>query len=129
MRYNDFDATLLLLRNRLALYTWRNLAVNEILDKSADIVMCNLLALVKGEFLVLDGFLNCESGPFVGFEVEIASVCAEGLGVDGSDVDLALVFLGDGLEFFSEGSAFFGCFCENVAKGDASLCIKLVDGP
>lgn len=45
--------------------------------------MCKLLALVKGEFLVLDGLLNREGGPLVDFKVEVTGVGTECLGVDG----------------------------------------------
>ena len=77
MRYDDLDAALLLLRNRLALDTWRNLAVDKVLDESADIIMCEFLALVKGELLVLDGLLDGEGGPFVDFKVEVSGVGTE----------------------------------------------------
>ena len=40
---------------------------------------------------------------------------AKGLGVDGGEVDLAFVLLGNGLEFFGERSALFFCFREDVA--------------
>ena len=58
--------------------------------------MRDLLALVEGEFLVFDGFLNGKSGPLVGLKVEITCVSAKSLGVDGSQIELAFVLLGDG---------------------------------
>lgn len=122
VRYDNFDAALLLLGNRLALDAGRDLAVNEILNESADFVMCNLLALVKGEFLVLDSLLDCKGRPLVDFEVEVTGVGAERLGVNSCDVNLALVFLRDGLELFGEGGTLFGGFCEDIAEGNAGLC-------
>ena len=83
--------------------------------------MGNLLALVEGEFLVLNCFLDSDGGPFVDFKVKVAGMGAEGFGVDGCDVELAFVFLSDGLQLFGESSALFLCFGENVAQGDSSL--------
>lgn len=77
MRYDDLNAALLLLRNGLALDTGCNLAVDKVLDKSADIIMCKFLALVKGKFLVLDCLLDGEGGPFVDFKVEVSGVGTE----------------------------------------------------
>ena len=121
MRHNHLDAALLRLRDRFALDTRRDLAVNKVLHESTNLIMRDLFALVEGEFLVLDSLLDSEGGPFVGFEVQVARVGSKGLGVDGGDVELAFVFLGDGLEFFGEGSALFFRFRENVAQGNASL--------
>lgn len=100
MRYDDFNAALLLFGNRLALDAWCDLAVDEFLDESVDLVMRKCLTLVKGEFLVLDGLLNGEGGPFVDFKIEVSGVGTECFGVDGSEVDFALEFLSDGLEGF-----------------------------
>ena len=83
--------------------------------------MRDLLALVEGEFLVFDGFLDGESGPFVGLEVEIACVGAKGLSVDGGEIDLAFVLLGDGFQCLGESFALFWGFGKNVAERNASL--------
>ena len=115
MRYNNLNATLLRLRDRFALDTRGDFAINKVLHESANLIMRDLFALVKGEFLVLDGLLDREGGPLVDFEVQVAGVGAKGLGVDGGDVELAFVLLGNGFEFFGEGSALFFCFCEDVA--------------
>ena len=87
--------------------------------------MRNLFALVEGEFLVLDGFLNGECGPLVGFKVEITGVGAKGLGVDGSQIDLAFVLLRDGLQRLGERFALFGGLCENIAKRNTGLWNRL----
>lgn len=75
--YDDLDWTFLLLWDRLGLDTWFHLAVNEILDESSNVVVSDLLALVVGEFLVLNGLLDSECGPLVDLQVQVASVCAE----------------------------------------------------
>ena len=128
VRYHDFDAALLLLGDGLALDAGCNLAVDKVLDKSADIVMCEFLALVKGEFLVLDGLLDGEGGPFVDFEVEVSGVGTECFGVDGGEVNFALEFLGNGLEGFGQRFTLFRSVGEDVTEGDASLRYKLATG-
>lgn len=90
---NDLDVAFLLLGNRLRLDTGLHLAINEILDECTNIIGGELLALVKGEFLVLHGLLNGESGPLVNFEVQITSVSAERLGVNGREAERSLVLL------------------------------------
>ena len=125
VRYDDLDAALLLLRNGLALDTWCNLAVDKVLDESADIVMCKFLALVKREFLVLDGLLDGEGGPFVDLKVEVSGMGTERFGVDCSQIDFALEFLSDGLEGFRQGFTLFRGFGEDIAEGESSLGYKL----
>lgn len=97
--HHNLDRPFLLLGDGLGFDAGLNLAVDEVLDESSDILLCQLLALVEWEFLVLAGFLDGEGGPFVDFEVEVASVGAERFGVDGGKADGALVLLGDGFEF------------------------------
>ena len=63
--------------------------------------MCELLALVEGEFLVLDGFLDGESGPLVNFEVEVSGVGSERFRVNGCETDFSLMLLSQGLEGLS----------------------------
>ena len=115
MRDNNLDATLLRLRDRFALDTGRDLAVNKVLHESTNLIVRDLLALIEGELLVLDGLLDSEGGPLVDFEIQVAGVGAKCLCVDGGEIDLAFVLLGDGLEFFGEGGALFFCFREDVA--------------
>ncbi len=100
MCYHDLDIALLLLRNWLRLDARVDLASEEIGDELANILRRELLALVKGEFLILDGLLNRKGGPFVSFEVEVRGVGAKGLGVDGSEADGPLVLFCDGLKGF-----------------------------
>ena len=121
MRHDDLDAAFLLLGDRLALHARRDLAVDKVLHESADFVMRHLLALVEGEFLVFDRFLDGKRGPLVGLEVEITGVGAKGFGIDGGEIDLAFVLLRDGLQGLGEGFALFRGFCEDVAEWNASL--------
>lgn len=121
--HHDLNGTFLLFRDGLGFDAGLDLAVNEVLDESTNVLLGQFLALVEGEFLVLDGFLDGEGGPFVDFEVEVAGVGAEGFGVDGGEADLALVLLGDRLQFGGQLVALFRGFGEDVGKGDASLVI------
>ena len=98
MRHHDLDIALLLLRDGLRLDTRLELAGNEIVDELANVFGRKLLALVKGEFLVLDGLLNGKSGPFVGLEVEVGGVGTKGFGIDRGEADGTPVLLGNGLE-------------------------------
>lgn len=98
MGHHDLNIALLLLRNGLGLDAWIDLARDEIIDELANVLRRELLALVKGEFLVLDGLLDREGGPFVGFEVEIGRVGAKGFGIDGGEADSTLVLFCDRLE-------------------------------
>lgn len=118
---DDLDGTFLLFWDRLGFDAGLDLAVNEVLDESTDVLLGQLLALVEGEFLVLDGFLDGESGPFIDFEVEVAGVGAEGLGVDGGEADGSLVLFGHGLQFSGELITLFRGFGEDVGKWDTSL--------
>jgi len=68
------------------------------LNEIADFLLCELLALIQGELLVLDSLLDGKGGPLVHFKIQITGVGAEGFGVNDGEVDLALVFLGNGLE-------------------------------
>lgn len=74
---HNLHRSLLLLWDGLRLDTGLHLAINEILDKISDSFLGQFLALVEGELLVLDGFLDSESGPFVDFKIQIACVSAE----------------------------------------------------
>ena len=87
----------------------------------AHVLLRELLLLVEGEFLVLDSLLNGKCGPNTVLEVQILRVRAKCFGVNGGQVDLALVLLGEGLEGLCELCALFLCLCEDVAKGEFGL--------
>lgn len=106
----DLNRALLLLWDWLRLDAGVNLAVNEFLDKCADFIVCDFLVLVEGEFLVLDSLLDSESWPFAIFEVEVASMCAERLGVNGGEADDTFVLLCQRLEFSGQFSALLWGF-------------------
>jgi hypothetical protein len=118
---NDNVDALLLLGNGLRLDGRVDLAFKEILDELADGLLGDLFVLVVGELGVLGGVLNGEGGPLANLEVEVASVLAEGLGVNGSKVDLALELLGDGLQFGGEFLALLLGLGEDVGKRNAGL--------
>lgn len=67
----------MLLWDGLRLDARLDLAINKVLNESANIVMCKLLVLIEGELLILDGLLNGECGPLVDLQVQIAGVRAE----------------------------------------------------
>ncbi len=96
--HHDLNITLLLLGNILGLDAGIELASHEIIDELANVFRRELLALVKGELLVLDGLLDCKGGPFASFEVEVLGVGAKGFGIDGGEADGTLVFLSDRLK-------------------------------
>ena len=121
--HNDLNRALLLFWNRLRLDTGVDLAVHKGLNECANIIVSKLLVLVKGKLLVLDSLLDSEGGPFAVFEVQVASVCAEGLSVDRSEADDSLVFLCQGFEFSGQISALLRSFSEDVGEGDTSLGI------
>jgi hypothetical protein len=116
--------TFLFLWDRLALDAWLNLASDEVLNELANLLCAECLGgsrLGVWELLVLGGVLDGECGPLANLEVEIASVLAESAGVNGSEVDLALVRLGDWLEVLSERLALLWCLGEDVCEWDTGL--------
>lgn len=119
--HNNLDRAFLLLRTGLGLDARIDLAVEETLDEIADIIMSDLLGLVKGKFLVLLSLLDGERGPFAILQVEVLGVGAKGFGVDGGEVDRTLVFLSQRLEFFSDLSALFFGFSEDIGERKVSL--------
>lgn len=74
---HDLDGSLLLLWDGLRLDAGLDLAINKVLDEGSDSLFGQFLALVEREFLVLNGFLDSESWPFVNFEVQVAGVSTE----------------------------------------------------
>lgn len=119
--YNNLDRAFLLLWDRLGLDAWFHRAVDVLLDESSNIVARNLLALVIGELLIFDGLLDSECRPFVNLQVQVASVCAECLGVNSGEAKHTLMFLSKGLEDLSEFSALFWGFCEDIGEWKSSL--------
>lgn len=118
---DDSDGTFLLLRDRLALDAWLNLAINKVLSELANILGIELLVLWIGEFLVLLNLLDGKGGELIGLEVQVTGVCSESLSINGSEVDLALVLLGNGPQLKSKGVALLGSFGEDVSQGDTGL--------
>ncbi len=90
--YDNLNWAFLVLGDRFRLDTWLNLTINKFLDEYSDIFLGKLLALVKGKFLILDGFLDGEGREFLGVEVEVAGVSAKRFGVNGGEVEFALMF-------------------------------------
>lgn len=122
MRHDDRHGAFLLLRDRLALDARVDLAVCKILHKLANVLLGEFLVLGKeGEFLILGDFLNSERRELVCVEVEIGGVLAKGFGVNGCEVNLALVLFRNGLELFGEGVPLFWGFGEDVRERKASL--------
>lgn len=121
MGYNNLDGALLLLGDRFRLDAWLNLAVNKVLNESSDILLGQLLALIKGVFLVLDSLLDREGGPFVNFKVQVTCVSAECFGVDGCEANGAFVLFRDWLELSRELITLFRGFGEYIGQRDASL--------
>lgn len=102
--YNG-DWAILRLWDWLGLDAWINLASDEVVNELANCLGSKLVRLVEWELLVLDSLLNSESWPFVSLKVEVTSVLSKGLCIDGSEVDLALVLLGNLLEVLGEALA------------------------
>ena len=121
MGYNDGNGAIVLLRNRLAFDARLNLAINKVLGELCNILGVKLLVLWVGEFLVLLNFLDGKGGELVGLEVQVTGVSSKGLGIDGSEVDLALVLLSNGLQLKSQGVTLLGSLGEDVGQGDAGL--------
>ena len=119
--HDDSHGAILLLWDRLALDAGFELAADKLVTELANDLLSELLLLVQGVFLSLDGILDGKGGPRANLEVEVLAVLAVGLCVEGGEVDLALVLLGDGLEVLGELLALFGGFGEDVGKGKVGL--------
>ena len=119
--HNDLNRAFLLLWNGLRLDAGGDLAVHKVLDECADIIMRKLLILVKRKLLVLDRLLDGESWPFAIFEVQVASMRAESLGVNCGEADDTLVLLCQRLELSGQLSALLWSFSKYVGQWDASL--------
>ena len=121
MRHHDRDRAVLLLGHGLALDARLDLAGHVFVDKRTHVLLRELLGLVEGELLVLGHVLDGEGGPLVDLEVQVAGVGAEGAGVDGGEVDLALVLLGDGLQGVGQLLALLSGRGEDVCQRKAGL--------
>jgi hypothetical protein len=110
---NDLNSVVLLLWDRLRLDARFELALDEVFDESADLLLGELVAL-KGIFLILDSFLNGEGRERFSREVQVSSMRTEGFGIDDSHVEFALVLLSNRLEGLSELGSLFRGFCEDV---------------
>ena len=124
LRHNNGHGTFLLLGDGLRFDAWLDFASHEVIDELANLLLAEVLDVSlfgERELLILLGVLDGERGPLADLEVEVASVLAEGLGVDGCEVDGALVLFSDGLEGFGERLALFGSLSEDVCERDAGL--------
>lgn len=121
---DDGGTGLLLLGDGLALDAGLNLALDELLNERADSLGGDVLGgalLGEGVLLVLGDVLDGKGGPGADLEVQVAGVLAEGGSVDGSEVDLAAVLLGNGLEVGGERLTLLGGLGEDVGEGKAGL--------
>lgn len=115
------DGTVLALGDGLGLDARLNLALKDVVDKCSNGLLGDLLVLIEGILLAVVDVLDSESGELITDEVEVVGMRTESLSVDGSDIDLALVLLGDRPEHSSELIALFLGLGEQVGKGNAGL--------
>lgn len=121
---HDRGRALLLLRDRLRLDGWLDLASHIFVNELANVLGRKLLLRALGrvrELLALLRVLNGKGGPVADLEVQVATVLAKGLGVDGREVDLALLLLSNGLESLRKLLALLRGLGEDVCERDASL--------
>ncbi len=124
LRHDDSDWAVLLLWDGLALDASLDLAGKVFVDEFADVLLAQILLaalLFVWELLVLGDVLNSECRELSDLEVEVACVLAEGLRVDGGEVDGALVLFSDGLERLAERCSLLLGLGEDVGERDASL--------
>lgn len=119
---NYGNRALLSLGNGLGLEARFNLAVKNVLDKLADIIGINLLALVVRVLGVLGSVLDSESRELLGLQVEVASVSAEELSIEGNNVDSSTVGLSDGTEISSELLTLLRSLGEDISQRNTCLC-------
>jgi len=124
--HDDMDGAILLLGKGFGLDAGLNFAVNKVLNKRANVLLGDLFGLVKGEFLVLDGLLNRESGPFVNLEVQITGVGTKSFGIDGREINNAFVLLSKGFESVCKLLALLWSLGEDIGKRDTGLHIPSV---
>lgn len=126
LAHNNGDWALLGLGDGLRLDAGVNLAVQNVLDELADLLGVELLGLVVGVLGVLAGLLDGEGGEVLGLQVQVAGVGTKQLGVQGNNVDVSAVLLGDGAEVLSELLALLGGLSEDIGQRDTSLNRLLV---
>ena len=68
MGHNNGHWSLLFLWDRLGFDAGLELAIDKVLDKCSNVLFSKRVA-IKGIFLILDGFLDGESGEFVGRKI------------------------------------------------------------
>lgn len=117
---NNGDRTVVLLGDGLGLDAGVDLAGDKVVKELGNL-LCGEVSALEGELLVLLSVLDGESGPLADLEVEVTSVLTKGLCVDGGEVDLALVLLGDRLEGSSESLTLLGSLGEDVGEGNTGL--------
>jgi hypothetical protein len=120
VRHNYCHWSVILLRNGLGFDSRLNFAINVIFDELADMLFADL-ASGEWELQILDSVLNGKGGPLADLEVQVGSVQAERLCVDGGEVDLALMLLRQALQLFGQRGTFLRCLSENVGEWDAGL--------
>ena len=125
MGHNDLNRSFLFLGNGLRFDTCFDFAVDEVLNKCADIVMGDLLRLIVRELLVLDGLLDGKGRPLALFQVQVPGVGTEGFGVDSGEVECTLVSLREWLQSLCELFALFRCLGENVGERNFGLYISV----
>ena len=124
LRDDDGDGSFLLLRDRLGLDARLDLAGDKVVEELADGLFAqgfDAALLGEGELLVLLRVLDGEGRPVANLEVQVAAVLAEGLGIDGREVDSALVLLGNRLESLAERLALLGRLGEDVGERNSGL--------
>lgn len=87
---DDGDWAVIRLWDGLGLDTRSNVTGDDTLNELGDVLLGELLLLVEGVLLVGNSVLDGEGRELLRDKVEVGSVSTKGLGVDGSEVDLAL---------------------------------------
>ena len=111
LRDYDGDGALLLFGDGLALDAGLDGAGDDVVDEFANLLLGEIGGRTLGgerELLVLRRVLDGEGGPCADLEVQVAGVLAESLGVDGGEVELSLMLLGDRLQGLGERFALCG---------------------
>ena len=118
---DDGDGTILVLRNGLRLDGRLDLAGNKVVNKLGNASKVDLLGLVVGVLGVLANVLDSEGGPLANLKVQVTTVLAESLSINGSEVDDTLVLLSEGLELLGEAGALLLGLSEDVGERDTGL--------
>lgn len=87
---DDGDWAVISFWDSLGLDASSNVTGDDTLNELGDLLLGELLLLVEGVLLVGNGVLDGEGRELLRNKVEVGSVSTKGLGVDGSEVDLAL---------------------------------------